>query len=136
MLRVPTVVKPSSIAGVGVFAATDLAPGTVIWTYHEGVDCRLSPEMVAALPEPYQTRVRHFLYLEDSGAYVLCGDNAKFMNHQDDPNCADPEGAHTVARRWIRAGDELTCDYRSFDLECRASGRELFLAAGRNGRGG
>jgi SET domain-containing protein len=139
MLRVPTIVKPSPIAGVGLFSATDVDEGTVVWEYEEGVDCRLSQDQVEALPEPYQSRIRHYLYLEESGLYVLCGDNAKFMNHQDDPNCADPEGEYTVTRRRIRAGEELTCDYRTFDVESRRHGRPAFgpaHSANGTGKGG
>lgn len=129
MLRVPTIVKPSPIAGVGLFAATEIDEGTVIWEYHQGVDCRLDPRQVEAMPEPYQSRLRHFLYLDSDGRYVLCGDNAKFMNHQDEPNCDDPEGEYTITRRRIRAGEELTCDYRTFDMESKANGGAVFVDA-------
>lgn len=139
MLRVPTVVQPSPIAGMGLFTAVDLAPGTVVWEYQEGVDSRLAPAVVAGFPEPYRSRVRHYLYLDESGLYVLCGDNARFMNHHPHPNCVDPEGPHTLAARWIRAGEELTCDYRSFDLESRTTADLFGWAAadgpGRNGVG-
>ncbi|HSM59392.1 MAG TPA: SET domain-containing protein, partial [Longimicrobiales bacterium] len=62
-------------------------------------------------------------------------DNAKFMNHAIDPNCADPEGEYTVTRRHVRAGEELTCDYRSFDLESRVNGASLFGQADGEGNG-
>ena len=122
MLCVPTFVAPSRIAGVGLFAATDLPVGTVVWEFTEGVDWRLSPAEVEAFPEPFRSRMRHYLYQEESGMYVLCGDAGKFMNHADDPNCADPEGAYTVVRRFVRAGEELTCDYRAFDVPSRVHG--------------
>lgn len=129
MLRVPTFVAPSPIAGVGLFAATDLPAGTVIWEYVEGVDWRITPAELEAFPEPYRARLRHYLYQEDSGDFVLCGDNAKFMNHSDVPNCDDPEGEYTVTNRHVRAGEELTCDYRSFDLESRVRGVVFVEAA-------
>ncbi|MDH3205761.1 MAG: SET domain-containing protein [Gemmatimonadota bacterium] len=122
MLRVPTYVAPSPIAGVGLFAATRLSAGSVIWEYTEGVDWRIDPADLERFPEPYQSRMRHYVYQEESGVYVLCGDNAKYMNHSDDPNCDDPEGAYTVTNRAICVGEELTCDYRSFDMETRAIG--------------
>jgi SET domain-containing protein len=134
MLRVPTFVAPSPIAGVGLFAATDLPAGTVVWEYTEGVDWRISPEEFAAFPEPYRSRLRHYVYEEDAGAFVLCGDNAKFMNHDDAPNCDDPEGEYTVTNRLVRAGEELTCDYRSFDRESRLSGM-LFSTIEADGSG-
>lgn len=134
MLVVPTFVAPSPIAGVGLFAATDLAAGTVIWEFTEGVDWRIPPEEFERFPDPYRSWLRHYVYQEDSGILVLCGDNAKFMNHQDDPNCEDPEGDHTITRRAVRAGEELTCDYRSFDLPSRLSGLDFAATNGKLAR--
>lgn len=122
MLRVPTYVAPSSIAGVGLFAATDLPANSVIWEYSEGVDWKITPSELILFPEPFQSRLRHYLYQEDSGVYVLCGDNAKYMNHSEQPNCDDTGGEYTVTTRAIKAGEELTCDYRLFDLESRSFG--------------
>lgn len=122
MLRVPTYVAPSAIAGVGLFAATDLPAGAVIWEFTDGIDWKISPEELSRFPDPFQEKLRHYLYLEESGLYVLCGDNAKYMNHSEDPNCDDAGSEYTIARRPIAAGEELTCDYRLFDLESRLSG--------------
>jgi len=122
MLRVPTYVAPSPIAGVGLFAATDLPESFVIWEFVDGVDWRISPTELSLFPEPFQSKLRHYLYQEDSGLYVLCGDNAKYMNHCDDPNCDDTGGEYTVSIRAIAAGEELTCDYRLFDLEAKTLG--------------
>jgi SET domain-containing protein len=122
MLRVPTYVAQSPIAGVGLFSASDLPAQHVIWEYSDGVDWRIAPSELMLFPEPFQSRLRHYLYQEDSGLYVLCGDNAKYMNHSDEPNCDDTGGEYTVTRRAIRAGEELTCDYRLFDLEAKTLG--------------
>jgi SET domain-containing protein len=122
MLRVPTYVAKSPIAGVGLFAATDLPAHHHIWEFTEGVDWRITPSELILFPEPFQSKLRHYLYQEDSGLYVLCGDNAKYMNHSDDPNCDDQGNEGTVTLRAIRAGEELTCDYRLFDLESRTFG--------------
>jgi len=122
MLCVPTYVAPSRISGVGLFSAKRIRRGTRIWEFTEGVDWRLTPEELQAFPEPFQARMRHYVYLDDEGYYVLCGDNAKFMNHESEPNCADPEPLCTITRRSIEAGEELTCDYREFDVESRLYG--------------
>lgn len=122
MLRVPTYVDSSPIAGVGLYAGTDLAEGTIIWEYDETVDWQMTPGELASFPEPYRSRMKHYVYLDQSGLYVLCGDNARFMNHSQDPNCDDPDGAHTITRRAVRAGEELTCDYTQFDVESRKDG--------------
>ena len=122
MLCVPTYVAPSRIAGVGLFASQNLAAGQVIWRFTEGVDWRLDADALARFPEPYRSMLRHYLYRDESGMYVLCGDNAKFMNHQDDPNCDDSGDVCTVTRRAVVAGEELTCDYRLFDLDVKRDG--------------
>jgi len=125
MLRVPTYVDTSPIAGVGLYAGTDLPAGTIVWEYDETVDWRLTPEELASFPEPYRSRMKHYAYLEDDGLYILCGDNAKFMNHSEDPNCDDPEGAYTITNRAVHAGEELTCDYTQFDVESRERGLDF-----------
>jgi len=122
MLSVPTYVAPSRIAGVGLFAGSDLPAGTKIWQFTDGVDWRMSAAEVCAFPEPYQGRLRHYLYREPSGIYVLCGDNAKFMNHQPVANCTDTDDKFTVTLRDVAAGEELTCNYFEFDEDTRVRG--------------
>lgn len=128
MLLIPTYVAPSRIAGMGVYSATDLAAGTVIWEYTPDVDWQIAPHELDDFPEPYRSWLHHYLYLDESGVYVLCGDNAKFMNHDDDPNCDDSGEIHTVTRRPVAGGEELTCDYRLFDLEAKRHGSGFELA--------
>lgn len=128
MLLIPTYVAPSRIAGVGLYSATDLAAGTVIWEYTPGVDWQIPPHELDDFPEPYRSWLRHYLYLDESGVYVLCGDNAKFMNHADDPNCDDSGDTYTVTRRPVATGEELTCDYRLFDQEANRDGVSVALA--------
>lgn len=122
MFKVPTYLAPSPIHGTGVYTAVPIPAGTVIWQYDSPVDWEILPAEMASIPEPYQSRLRHFSYLDERGIYILCGDNAKFMNHSSEPNC-DDGGLTTVAARDIEAHEELTCDYRAFDME--SGGREL-----------
>lgn len=122
MLSVPTYVAPSRISGVGLFTPRPLPAGITIWEFTEAVDWRISPEELERFPESYRSRLHHYLYLEESGLYVLCGDNAKFMNHAEQPNCVDTDERFTVTGRRIEADEELTCDYRAFDHESVAKG--------------
>jgi SET domain-containing protein len=122
MLCVPTYVAPSRIAGMGLFSANPLPAGTRVWEYTEGVDWRIPPEDLLRFPEPFQSRLRHYLYLDADGQYVLCGDNGKFMNHAPSPNCSDADARFTVTVRPVQAGEELTCDYTAFDEESRERG--------------
>lgn len=122
MFKVPTYLAPSPIHGIGVYTAVPISAGTVLWTYDPPVDQEIPPDEMASIPEPYQTRLRHFSYLDESGVYVLCGDNARFMNHSSEPNC-DDTGSATIAARDIEPDEELTCDYRTFDVESRGVAR-------------
>ena len=128
MLRVPTVVAPSAIEGVGLFATSPIPAGTLIWEFTHGVDWRIPADDLPKFPEPYRTWLMKYLYREPSGLYVLCGDAGKYMNHSYEPNCDDLEGpTRTIARRDIAAGEELTSDYRLFDLDSQTNGRiELY----------
>lgn len=117
---------------MGLYTGVDVEAETVIWEYDERVDWKITPEQFVAFPEPYRSRMGHYVYLDDSGLYILCGDNAKFMNHSDTPNCDDPDGEYTVTRRAIGAGEELTCDYTQFDVESRDQGLD-FDSAGVTG---
>lgn len=125
MFLISTYLAESHIHGIGVFATEPIPADTQIWAFDPRVDWKLQPEELAAFPEPYQSRLRAWCYLNDDGVYVLCGDNAKFMNHTEAPNCDDPEGRYTVTNRAIEAGEELTCNYFTFDRESAAKGLDF-----------
>lgn len=126
MFLIPTYLAPSPIHGIGVFTAEPLEPGTVIWRYDPSVDWKIRPEEMELFPEPYRSRLHAYCYRDPNGVYVLCGDNAKFMNHSEEPNCDDTGSECTVACEYIRAGEELTCNYRSFDTESAATAGVLY----------
>ncbi len=128
MFRVPTYLSESSLHGLGVFTPQPIPRNTIIWEFNASIDWRLDPRMIEAFPEPYRSAYRSWCYLEEDGMLVLCGDNARFMNHSFEPNCDDATGPHTVTLRDIDAGEELTCDYRSFDEESKQSGLVEWLA--------
>jgi hypothetical protein len=123
MLMVKTKLGPSDIAGIGLFADQDIKKGTVTWRFMPAYDRLLTQAEIDDLPEPARANILDHVYLDDaSGLYVLCADNARFMNHADAPNTAGvhEEGAiegYDVAVRDIVAGEELTCDYRTFDAD-------------------
>lgn len=123
MMRVKVYLAPSSIEGLGVFAAEPVAKGTMTWAFDPPVDTSLTPEEAARLPAFMRPHIDRYAYLDERhGVYVLCGDAAMYMNHSDDPNVEEawPEGhpyGVDVAARDIAAGEEFLCDYRSFDRE-------------------
>ncbi|HTP29581.1 MAG TPA: SET domain-containing protein [Anaeromyxobacteraceae bacterium] len=121
MLLVKTFLAPSHIHGIGLFAAQPIHRGTVVWRMHPAIDVELTQDDLDSVDEPARTQIRKYTYMDlVRGKYVLCGDDARFFNHSDSPNChdfPDGDGGTTVAARDIDEGEELTCDYARFDAE-------------------
>jgi SET domain-containing protein len=129
MFLIPTYLAPSAIHGMGVFTPVAIPKGTRIWEYNPSVDWKITKQEMALIPEPHQARLRTYCFLDDHGLYVLCGDNARFMNHVDNPNCDDSGKHFTMTRNDIQAHEELTCDYRTFDNESAPIGSPLYQPA-------
>lgn len=117
MFLVPVRLDRSPIHGFGVFAVEPLPAGTLVWEFTEGVDYRIPADAVMRCPEPWRSELLRYAYRDAGGEYILCGDAARFMNHSEDPSCVDSDPLFTRARRDIAIGEELTCDYRTFDMD-------------------
>lgn len=123
VLLVRTVLKPSSIQGLGVFADQDIKQGTVVWAYMEPVDQTFTPEELIVMPSIAREFLLKYAYYHiKTGRYVHSGDNGRFVNHSDTPNTIGhyPEGCtegEDIAARDIARGEELTCNYFTFDAE-------------------
>jgi SET domain-containing protein len=121
MLLVNASAGNSSIHGKGLIANEFIAAGTVVWKLKPGFDLIMTKDQLDSLPPVVQEQIRHFIYIEIvTGLYILCSDDAKFMNHADTPNTST-QGDQTIAIRDIPVGAELTCDYREFDAATRAA---------------
>jgi hypothetical protein len=111
MLIVKTYVAPSSIHGLGVFAAEPLRAGTLIWVFDPVIDQEISDEHLAALPDAVRDIAMTRSFKGENGTTILSRDNGVFLNHSENPNLSGGmEGS--VAVRDISAGEELTEDYR------------------------
>ena len=121
MLLVSASVGPSPIHGVGCFAEERIREGQVTWEFSERFDLRIPVPELASLPRATQGFLETYGYVEMHGGQevvVLCGDHTKYMNHSEHPNQRwDGDRQLSVAARAIEAGEELTCDYREFDLD-------------------
>ena len=122
MILVSISLKPSAIHGLGCFANEPIAKGQITWTYDDRIDRRIPAAELEDLPQPIQDFLSVYAYAEMVGGHrvlTLCGDHSKHMNHSLDPNIIlDPNGSgNEMAARDIEAGEELTCNYFSFDLD-------------------
>lgn len=120
MLLVKTFLRPSAIHGIGLFAAERIPAGTVLWRFHPAVDRFIEERALEAMSAAAREQVLKYSYVDvHLRRRVLCGDDARFFNHSDEPNCLDlpdDDGGTTVAKRDIAEGEELTSNYAAFDL--------------------
>ncbi|RYZ92095.1 MAG: SET domain-containing protein-lysine N-methyltransferase [Proteobacteria bacterium] len=125
MLLVKTSIKASPHHGFGLFAEEKILKGARTWLFVEKFDVMFDDadlSRLRALSPAAAESVENFLYQSPvSKLFILCGDNARYMNHSEDPNTSggysaeDPEG-FDIATRDIEIGEELTCNYKTFDL--------------------
>ncbi|MGL5837192.1 MAG: SET domain-containing protein [Sphingorhabdus sp.] len=132
MLLVETYVAPSTIEGVGVFAATDIPAGAEIWRFAPAFDRVFTPEEVEALGPVQRDYVDRYGYshMADRSMVVVEADNGRFMNHSDRPNTDFTRPDVGYAIRDIKAGEELLCDYGEFELEIAMQPGRNFMANG------
>ncbi len=122
MILIPTRVGPSAIHGNGLIAAVAIPRGTPIWRFQPGFDHEFTPAQWHALPEPARSHTRRFCFVRHGDLHViLSGDHACFINHADIPNSGAPQNpvspVTTVALRDIAIGEEVTCNYWSYDAD-------------------
>lgn len=120
MLLVKTKLAPNSSHGKGLFADQDIAKGAAMWQFQEGFDLEKSPEEVAALPSVAQDWLKRYGYLDRQlNQWILSFDDARFINHSEDPNMRPDYEKHRcgvgVASRDIARGEEITIDYREIE---------------------
>jgi len=119
MLLIKTSLRSSSIHGLGCFTEEKIKEGQVVWQYDERVDLRLPVQQMAEFPVPFQDFLTMYGYTEmhaGEKVVILCVDHSRHINHSENPNLSDTP-TQSIALRDIEAGEELTCDYRSFDLD-------------------
>ena len=116
MLLVSTYVAASDIEGVGVFAATPIAKGALIWQLNTDFDRLIPAGKYDAMPSHMQELIDRYAYPSPDrpGYLVYEVDNGRFMNHSDTPNTDFSEYGGGTATRDIAAGEELTCNYHQF----------------------
>jgi len=114
MLMVETELRASPIHGIGTFLLQDVRAGDLIWRFDSRIDRIFSNAELGTMPE----RLRDFLAMystfhEESGLWVLCGDNGRHFNHSGQPNTVSlgPAFGDDIAATDLSAGTELTTDY-------------------------
>jgi len=115
MLLVRTELRQSAIHGFGVFAREPIVKGAKVWEFHPLLDIKIPPEVFDALPPAAREEIEIHLYEPDTGGPLYYeATMGKYMNHSREPNVDFSMVNAGWALRDIEAGEELTCDYRTF----------------------
>jgi len=102
--------------GYGVVALKPIPQGTITWALDK-LDRTFTPQQVTAMDALYQKVLDKYTYRNSQGNYILCWDNARFVNHSSNANCLTTAYEFEIAIRDIAAGEELTDDYGYLNLE-------------------
>jgi uncharacterized protein len=131
MLTVKASAKPSAMHGIGLFADQKIKKGTITWKFDAKFDILFDPKEINLMPKIQKEFIMHFSYLsKKTNKYVFSIDDSRFTNHSANNNIdsiempGEPELCG-VAKKDIAIGEELTVNYRLFDVEDAAS-KELF----------
>ena len=116
MIHPATEVRPArNGVGVGVFVTEDIAKGTVVWIL-DRFDRVIGPDAIRAWPPAVRAVAERFGYIAPNGSWVVCWDHGRLMNHSCDPATVSVGSSLEIARRDLRRGDEVTCDYGTLNL--------------------
>lgn len=112
-----TILKPSSIHGLGVFATESIKKGTAVYQHNPRLDLILTATKFARLDPQDQALIMHYGGIDKRlGRYRLSYDDLRFLNHSEKPNLVyDSATDQIIALRDISSGEELTQDYRDFE---------------------
>lgn len=128
MLMVRTYIAPSRIkdAGLGLFVASRVGAGAVVWRFNELIDRLIAADTVNRLPVHAKAFIEHHGCLVFPRIWLLLGDNARFINHAEPGNIGcDAHDLTTAIERAVdvlEEGTELTQDYKRFSLDFRSRG--------------
>jgi len=117
MLKVNTRLDRSPIQGMGLYAAEFIPKGTVVWEFASEIDTVYHHAKLRSLCDQ---NLRTFLFIytyysRGLGGYVLCGDHARFVNHNEEANLYCDDRERCIAARDIAEGEEITDNYFLYD---------------------
>jgi len=118
---VHTRLKPSKIHGIGVFAITDIRKGSRIFHNDDEPIFWIDKRSIQNLPKEIRKLYDDFCVIK-GGSYGCPESFDKltpswYLNNSESPNVAADEDYRFYALRDIKAGEELTVDYRTYSDE-------------------
>lgn len=116
MFLIDVYLDRSSIEGIGVFCKSAIAKGEMLWKFDPLIDRLIPVDFYERQEGPLKAFLDRYCYPSraDPAYIVFEGDDARYMNHSDHPNCDISDERAMYALRDIAAREELTCDYNIF----------------------
>jgi hypothetical protein len=102
--------------GYGIFATARIPRGTIVWALDD-LDRCITPKRRAALDARYGGLLDKYAYRNGRGEHILCWDLARFVNHSCEATCLSPGLDFEIVIRDVEAGEQLTDDYASLNLD-------------------
>ncbi|MEM1010456.1 MAG: SET domain-containing protein [Myxococcota bacterium] len=114
MLYVETELRPSGIEGLGLFVCTPVAQGTVVANFGHGAHVLGEHAFLEAQARGDELMLKSGVrWIGDVFLYNPQMGHEEHLNHSSSPNLLYHCGI-CFAKRAIRAGEELTVDYKYF----------------------
>jgi uncharacterized protein len=117
MTIVKTRLKETKDKGIGLFADEFIPKNSLWWvedTRFDKIISKAEYENANLLQKEFYDT---YIFIKRDGTIYLCVDNARFINHSNNPN-TDNIGDDCFVTRDIHPGEELTCDYRTICETC------------------
>jgi hypothetical protein len=122
MLLISTYLDSTYSKGIGLFATDFISNGTTIWKFDSAFDREF------IIKDFEQINECVFKFIKIYGSHIsdekwhVCLDNARFMNHSDNPNIIfstdESNDIVGIAIKDINKGEEITANYKDFDIDC------------------
>ena len=114
MFLIDTYLDKSKIQGVGVFAKENIKKGQLIKEERPEFEIEFNKDNLPKMPLALAKLIDTHAYERELGSKILVMgiDNEKYLNHSNNPNVND----NGIALKDIKIGDEITVDYKDFDV--------------------
>lgn len=106
----------SNEIGYGVVATQHIPAGTITWALDK-LDQEFSPSEFEKMEPIYQEILDTYTFRTNSGNFILCWDNGRYVNHSFNSNCLTTAYDFEVAVRDIMPGEQLTDDYGYLNVQ-------------------
>ena len=114
MFLIDTYLDKSKIQGVGVFSKENIKKGQLIKEVRPDFEIEFNKDNLPKMPLALAKLIDTHAYERELGSKILVMgiDNEKYLNHSNNPSVND----NGIALKNIKIGDEITVDYKNFDV--------------------